>query len=128
METWTRVRGAIINGGLEVDCNPIIDWIPVALILKNGNNKSLLAMPRPTTLLEYVYLLRNRHHMLTRHLPGLDPVLQIFQGSLIATHIGESAVEMRRDREENVLSCQADAEKGVTDLLWYNLIYLLRLR
>ena len=62
--------------------------------------------------MEYVDLLRHRHHMLTCHLPGLEPALQRVQGSIIATHIREAAVEMRRDRETNELSCQEDAEKG----------------
>ena len=34
--------------------------------------------------------------MLTQHLSGLDPTHQRFQGSLIATHIGEVAVETMR--------------------------------
>ena len=46
---------------------------------------------------------------------------------LIATHIGNVAVGMRRDREAKVLTCQAYAEKGVPDLLGSNLTYLLRL-
>ena len=50
--------------------------------------------------------------MLTCHLPGLDPVLQRFQGSLIATYIREIAVDMRRDRETKDLAYQADAEMG----------------
>ena len=43
------------------------------------------------------------------------------------THIGEVVVEMRRDRGEKVLECQADAEKGVPDILGYNFTYLLHL-
>ena len=34
---------------------------------------------------------------------------------------------MRSDREENVLSCQEDAEKRLTELPGSNLTYLLRL-
>ena len=70
------------------------------------------------------YLLQHRHHMLTLHLPGLDPDLQKFQRLLIATHIRKFVVEIRRDREANVLTRQADEEKGIPDLLGYNLIYL----
>ena len=63
--------------------------------------------------------------MITRHLPGLDPALQRFQGFLIVTHTGEVAVEMRRDREEKSLALQADKEKGIPDLLGSNLAYLI---
>ena len=63
--------------------------------------------------------------MLIRYLPGLDSSLQRVQGSLIATDIGEVAVEMRRDREEKSLALQADKEKGIPDLLGSNLAYLI---
>ena len=53
MEAWTRLRGVIIYGGLEVDFRPIIDWICFALTLKTGDDKSPLDMLRPNTPLEY---------------------------------------------------------------------------
>ena len=59
--------------------------------------------------------------MLTHHLPGMEPSLQRDQGLLTATHIENVAVEMRRDREAKALVYQADAEKGVQDLLGSNL-------
>ena len=40
------------------------------------DDKSPLAMSRTTTPLADGDLLRHRHHMLTRHLLGLDPALQ----------------------------------------------------
>ena len=43
-------------------------------------------------------LLQHSHHMLTHHLLGMDPAFQRVQGFLIATHIKEVAVGMRRDR------------------------------
>ena len=53
-------------------------------------------------------LLWNRHHMLIRHLTGLEPTLQTFQGLLSATQIVEVAVEPRRDREAKALSRKAE--------------------
>ena len=52
-DAWTRLRGVIIYGGLEVDFRPIIDWICFALTLKTGDEKSPLDMLRPNTPLEY---------------------------------------------------------------------------
>ena len=98
MEAWTRLRGVIIDGGLEVDFHPIIYWLRVTLTLKTGDDKSPLDMPHPTSPLVDGDLLRHRHHILTCHLHGLDPALQRFQGLLIVTHIGEVAVEMGRYR------------------------------
>ena len=39
VEAWTCLHSAIVERGLEVDCHPIIDWICVALTLKNVNYK-----------------------------------------------------------------------------------------
>ena len=59
--------------------------------------------------------------MLTHHLPGMDSALQRVQGLLIATHTGEVMVNMRKDRDVKALSHKADKEKGIQDLLGYNL-------
>ena len=121
VEAWTRIRGAIIDGGLEVDCCTIINWIRFALTLKTGDNKNPLAMLPPNTPLEYGDLLWHWHHMITRHLPGMEPALRRVQGLLIATNIGNFAVGMVRDREAKLLTCQAYSEKGVPDHLGSNL-------
>ena len=74
-----------------------------------------------------INLLCHRHHMITCQLPGLDPALQRVQGLLIATHIGEVAVELRQDREVKALSYKENEKKGIPDLLGYHLTYFLRL-
>ena len=93
---WTRISGAIVDGGQKVDCLPITDLIHFVLTKKVGNNKSPLAIMQPTVPLAYRDLLRHRHHMLTRHLPGLDPSFHRVKGLLIATHITEVTVELRQ--------------------------------
>ena len=65
--------------------------------------------------------------MLTHHLHGLDPTLQMVQGSLIATHIGEVTLEMRSYMETKVMTNKSEKEKRKQDLLGSNLIYLPRL-
>ena len=127
VEAWNRLCGAIIDGGLEVGCRPIINWLRVDLTLKTGDEKPPLAMLQPTMLLENGDLLRHQHNMLTRQLPGLDNALQRVQGLLIVNRIGEVAVEMNMDREAKAMTLQADEEKGIPDLLGYNLAYLLHL-
>ena len=91
-EAWNRLRGAIVDGGQEVDCRQIIDWLCVAPTKKVGDDKSTLALPRPTAILSDRDLLHHRHQMLTRHLSRLDPALQRVHESLIAIHIREVAV------------------------------------
>ena len=41
------------DGGLKVDCRPIIDWLCFALTLNTGDKKSPLAMLRPNRPLEF---------------------------------------------------------------------------
>ena len=77
MEAWTCLRSAIIYGGLEVDCRPIVNWLSVALTLNTGDEKYPWSMKRPTPPLADGSLLQHRHHMLTRHLPGMEPSLQM---------------------------------------------------
>ena len=76
MEVWTRLCRTIFDGGLEVDCSPIINWLCDALTLKTGDEKSPLFMPRPTVPLADGDLLRHRNHMLSCHLVRLYPTLQ----------------------------------------------------
>ena len=98
MEAWTYLCSAIVDAGQEVDFWMILDWLQVASTKKVGNDKSPLALPRPTAPLADRDIIRHLHHMLTRHLPRIDPSLQRVQGLLIVTHTGEVSVEMRRDR------------------------------
>ena len=69
-------------------------------------------MPRLTAPLADGDVLHHRHHMLTRHLPRLDPALKRVQGLLIATHIGKVAVYMKRDREAKAQARNTDKKRG----------------
>ena len=87
VEACTRLSGTIVNRGLEVDFRPIINLIYANLTLKTGDDKSPLAIMRPTAPLVDGHLLRHRYYMLTRHLSRLEPALQRVEGLIIATHI-----------------------------------------
>ena len=39
VEAWTRLHGTILDVGLEVDCNTIINWLHISLTLKTGDDK-----------------------------------------------------------------------------------------
>ena len=106
----------------------MIDWLSVALTKKVGYDKSPLSMPRPTAPLDKGDCLCHHHHMFTQHIPRLDRALQRVQGLLIATHIGEVTVKMRRDIEVKVQSHNVYDEKGVLCLLGTNLTYTLCIR
>ena len=98
MEACTHLWGLIVNVGVEDDCHPLIDWLRVALTRKEGQYQtSPLVIPWLTTLLMYEYLLHYWYPILVNNLPGLDPSLTQAQGFLIAIHIGQVAVELRKD-------------------------------
>ena len=44
-EACNRLPDAMVGGGLEVDCHPIINWISVTLNLTTGDDKSPLEIP-----------------------------------------------------------------------------------
>ena len=47
VEAWSRLCGAIVNTGSTVDCNPITNWLRVALTMRSGiDHPSPLAMSR----------------------------------------------------------------------------------
>ena len=101
VKAWSRLQGAIVDAGAEVDCQPIIGWLRVAFMLNSGDDQpSPLAMPQPTTQLMDGNMIRHRHHILICHHPRRDPALQRVQGLLVSTHIGEVDVELRDDRED----------------------------
>ena len=92
MEAWTHFCGTNVDAGLKVYCRLILDCIQVALTKKVGDDKSPLALMRPAAPLAVRYLNHHHHNILTRHLPRLDPALQMVQVILIATHIREIGV------------------------------------
>ena len=96
---WKRLCSAIVDIGQEVDFQPIINLLCIALTKKVGDDKFPLTLTLPTAPLANGKLLHHRHHMLNRNLPGMDPALHRIQGSLIATNIGEFVVELNQDRE-----------------------------
>ena len=99
VEACTCLRGSIMYGVQEVDFRTIIYWLLVALTKKVGDNKLPLALTRSNAPLAYGDLLLHCHHMLTRHLPRMEPYFHRVKGSLIATHIREVVLELRQDRE-----------------------------
>ena len=104
VEAWNRLCSSIVDGGLEVNFRPTIDWPRVSLTLKIGNDKYPLDLPQTTVPLANGHLIRYQNNMLTCYQPGPDPTLHTrVQGLLIATHIRDVAGEIRRDREEKAL-------------------------
>ena len=86
---------------------------------------SPLFMYKPMEPLMDKVLLKHRSRILVMHLSGIYPETSRLQGSLIATHIGKVAVDLRQDHKEKAkLQGQAEA-KVVTEFFTSNLVHLL---
>ena len=101
MESWQRLRGAIVNAAVEDACRPIVDWLRAALTRSGPDAPSTLVVPDPLATLPDALLLEHRHRLLLGHLPSLDPSINRAAGTHIAETVGEVAVELRETRLEN---------------------------
>ena len=66
------------------------------------------------------HILRHRHNVLVRYLPGRNPVMQCSQGSLIAMHTGEMVVGMKWDRKDKAWVMDQAENKGISKFLGEN--------
>ena len=127
VEAWRRLRGAIVDTVAEADCLPISRWTQVDSTSKGGDDQLYpLAMPRTTNTVMDEGPIHHQNNIPIRHLPGQDPFLQHFQGSLIASHIGEVTVELLHDHEKRARINDQPDNKGVPEFLRTNLTYLMR--
>ena len=97
----------------------------VAITQKIGAEQTcLLDLYRTTVPLINDSLLRHKHNILVRDLPGLDTSISRVQGSLIATYVGQGSVKQRQNQEEKAQLWAHMESKVVTKFFGTNLVYL----
>ena len=127
-QAWDRVRGEIIDLGIEVECKPLVDWLRVSLIRRADGGRPVISVADVIAPVADKLLMLHRHALMVRHLLGLDPSIERATGAQIARKIGEVSVEMRADREERKESRNRKTEqKGAKEFFGTNLPQLLRL-
>ena len=77
-----------------------MDWLRVALFCSAPDALSQLVKVDPTAPLADVVLLKHRHIVLIRDLPGLDPAASQATGSMIAANIRDLVTKQRAERLE----------------------------
>ena len=105
IESWHRLRGAIVDAAAEEACQPLIDWLRAALVRAGPDTYYALMVPEPSAPLTDALLIQHRHRLLLIHLPGLDPSINRSAGTRISETVGEVAVELREAQLENKRVC-----------------------
>ena len=127
-QAWDRVRGTIIDLGIEVECKPLVDWLRVSLTRRADGGRPVISVADVIAPVSNELLMLYRHALMVRHLPGLDPSIERATGTQIARKIGEVSVEMQADHEERKESRDKKAEqKGPKEFFGTNLPHLLHL-
>ena len=89
VETWQRLRVALVTANFEADCRAVIDCFQVVMVCSTLNESSPLLTSKSTAPLTDAVLLKHRHAVLIQNIPCLNPFMSQAMGSLIATIIGD---------------------------------------
>lgn len=121
-EAWITIRGALVNQGWNAACQPLIDWLRVALTCSTNGQPSVLARPVPAAP-DMVNLPADpqawdefRTRVQARDLPNLRGS-QVTQGAqLVATGLNSMATETRLHREADEAHRQRQLVKQPSSL------------
>ena len=80
-QAWDRVRGAIIDLGIEVECKPLVDWLRVSLTRRADGERPVISVADVIAPVANKLLMLHRHALVVRHLPGLDPSIERAMGT-----------------------------------------------
>ena len=94
----SEAPGVLVTANLEAYFRAVIDWLCVALVFSALNSLYPLLTSEPTASLDTTMLLKHRHAMLIRNIPGLDLSVSWATGSFIAMNIGDLVLEQREVR------------------------------
>ena len=127
-QAWDRVRGAIIDLGIEEECKPLVDWLRVSLTRRADGGRPVISVADVIAPVADELLMLHRKSLMVRHLPGIDLSIERATRTQIARKIGEVSVEMRADREEKKEARDKKVEQnGPKEFFGKNLPHLLRL-
>ena len=80
-QAWDRVRGAIIDLGIDVECKPLIDWLRVSLTRQADGGRPVIGVADVIAPVADELLMLHMHTLMVRHLPGLDPSIERATGT-----------------------------------------------
>jgi hypothetical protein len=121
-EAWVQLAGALFNDGNAAHCQPLIDWLHVALVRQADAQPSRLARPAPIVPLATPSLVERRLATVQRDLPGLGRGPAPGGGLAVAVHLGELVADMRQNRLDD------EARRVLESALQYTYYALVRRR
>jgi hypothetical protein len=110
-EAWEQLAGALDNDGTAPDCQPLIDWLRVALVRQAAGQPSRLARNAPTVPLSTPALVERRLAIVQRDLPNLIRAPGPGGGLAVATHLGTLVADLRQNRLADEARRALDAER-----------------
>lgn len=94
-----QLAGALYDNGNALSCQPLIDWLRVALVRQADGQLSRLARLSPNVPLATPVFTKRRLSTVQRDLPSLGGGGPGPGGNLaIATHLGELVADLRQNR------------------------------
>ena len=102
--------------GPEVDCTPLVTWLPVALI-QDVHNISVLASPAPLAPVAYTALLEYRYGLVLDDFPELSTATTTRDTHAIATNLSVLIADQRTVPRDEAAGKAADRIKPVSTLL-----------
>jgi hypothetical protein len=97
-EAWVQVAGAIHNDGTQIDCEPLLDWLRVA-ITRQGEEMALrLQQEHPRVPLMLPTLIQRRWQLVLNDLPALSSGATMAAGHVIASSLNALVADNREFR------------------------------
>jgi hypothetical protein len=91
-------------------CQPLLNWLRVALVRQADGQPSRLARPAPTVPLATPAFIERRLVTLRRDLPGsTEGPGPVGGGLAVATHLGELVADLRQNRIDDKARCALDS-------------------
>jgi hypothetical protein len=125
-EAWVQVAGAIYNDGAQVACEPLLDWLRVAITRQGENQASRLQQEHPRVPLMLPALVQRRWQLIITDLPALSSGATMAAGHVIASSLNalvsdnrefRTADEARREQSSARTPEKCFGRNGVLKLL-----------
>lgn len=117
-QAWELVRAQIVADGRDTACEPLIDYLRLALTIVNtGDTESPISITPPTAPLADNFLLDRRHSILQQDFPSLNTALASIHQNQIANELHTLVTVTQNANTDANARRLAAQNKTPTDLL-----------
>jgi hypothetical protein len=97
-EAWVQLAGAIYNDGNQIACEPLLDWLRVAITRQGELQASRLQQEHPRVPLMLPTLVQRRWQLIITDLPALSSGATMAAGHVIASSLNALVADNREFR------------------------------